>query len=254
MQPHVATLAQRPDLAVQVPDLHTEAWPLFVRHDPVAMRYWSTLFSNFAAFQVVLHDEAGRVLTVAHSIPLVWDSTAGGLPAGWDAALEQGVQDHRHGRPPTTLCALSIVVVRDHQAQGLSTIALQALRGAATSHGLSSLIAPVRPILKSSYPLTPMERYMRWQRGDGHLFDPWLRVHWRMGAEMLAVAPRSMVVTGTVAEWQEWTGLYFPESGPYVVPGALQPVLVDCAADQGRYDEPNVWMLHRLTATAMAPG
>jgi hypothetical protein len=56
--------------------------------------------------------------------------------------------------------------------------------------------------------------------------------------------PKSLVVTGTVSEWEKWTGMVFPESGPYVVPGALQPMLVDLERDEGRYKEPNVWMRH----------
>jgi hypothetical protein len=61
---------------------------------------------------------------------------------------------------------------------------------------------------------------------------------------MLRVAPRSLDVRGTVAEWEQWTGMAFPESGDYVVPGALVPVTIDRDRDEGRYVEPNVWMRH----------
>ena len=56
--------------------------------------------------------------------------------------------------------------------------------------------------------------------------------------------PESLTVVGTVAEWEEWTGMAFPESGRYVVPGALQPVVIDRERDLGRYDDPNIWMRH----------
>ena len=36
----------------------------------------------------------------------------------------------------------------------------------------------------------------------------------------------------------------FPESGAYVVPGALQPVVMDLEQNYGVYEEPNVWMHH----------
>ena len=36
----------------------------------------------------------------------------------------------------------------------------------------------------------------------------------------------------------------FPDSGPYVVSGALQPVMIDRDRDEGRYEDPNVWMHH----------
>jgi hypothetical protein len=55
-----------------------------------------------------------------------------------------------------------------------------------------------------------------------------------------------MRVLGTVAEWEEWAGMTFPETGSYVVPGALVPIEVDRERDQGLYVEPNVWMVHSL--------
>ena len=106
------------------------------------------------------------------------------------------------------------------------------------------LRAPVRPSFKDRYPLTPIERYIAWRRDDGLLFDPWLRAHERFGAELIGVAADSLVVECTVAELEEWTGLVFPESGRYVVPGALVPVEIDRERNCGIYREPNVWMRH----------
>ena len=60
----------------------------------------------------------------------------------------------------------------------------------------------------------------------------------------LQVLPRAMVILGTVAAWEDWTEMRFPDDGPYVAPGALQPVLIDHARDEGRYEGPNVWMRH----------
>jgi len=64
---------------------------------------------------------------------------------------------------------------------------------------------------------------------------------------MAKVCPRSMRITGTIAEWEQWAGMAFPESGAYVVPGALVPVEIDRAADLGVYVEPNVWVVHNLS-------
>jgi hypothetical protein len=108
------------------------------------------------------------------------------------------------------------------------------------------LIAPVRPTLKDRYPLIPIERYARWRREDGRAFDPWIRVHERLGGEILTIAPASMVVEGTVADWETWTEMAFPESGDYVLPHALVPIQVDRERDRGSYVEPNVWMRHSV--------
>jgi hypothetical protein len=53
-----------------------------------------------------------------------------------------------------------------------------------------------------------------------------------------------MTITGPRAEWEEWTGLQFPEDGDYIVPRALVPVRFENG--QGTYVEPNVWMKHPL--------
>ncbi|MFD7404641.1 hypothetical protein ACFV7R_18655 [Streptomyces sp. NPDC059866] len=118
------------------------------------------------------------------------------------------------------------------------------MREAARDAGLARVVAPVRPTTKERYPLTPIERFMTWRRPDGTALDPWIRTHERLGAEILAAAPASQTMTGTVAEWERWTGLILPESGEYVIPGGLSPLRVDRSADLGVYQEPNVWLRH----------
>jgi hypothetical protein len=116
----------------------------------------------------------------------------------------------------------------------------------ARAHGLLSLIAPVRPSWKERYPLMPIERYAAWRRDDGLPFDPWMRVHERLGADVLRPEPESLRITGAVEEWESWTAMAFPESGEYVFPQGLAPLTVDRESDRGSYWEPNVWMLHRI--------
>jgi hypothetical protein len=60
------------------------------------------------------------------------------------------------------------------------------------------------------------------------------------------IAPRSMTIPGTLAEWRGWTGLPFDTTGPVYVPQALTPVHCDVAQDHAVYVEPNVWVRHRL--------
>jgi GNAT superfamily N-acetyltransferase len=238
------TLAERPDLAEEVRRLGAVVWPEFLQHDAVCGRYWQSLYTTFAHCQIVLCDTNHIVIAVGHTIPLRWDGTIADLPPGLDGALERGANDADLGRAPTTLSALAAIVAPSHQRQGLSATILQAMCSTAAAYGLTALIAPVRPTLKHRYPLTPIDRYARWTRSDGSPFDPWLRVHCRLGAEFLRVAPQSMVVTGPVEAWETWTGLSFPESGPYAVPEALQPVIIDRRRDCGRYEDPNIWMRH----------
>jgi hypothetical protein len=244
----VFTLEERPELRAQISPIHTQVWPRFMSESPIADRAWDLLFTAFAPFQVALCDEEGAVVAAGHTVPLVWDGRLDTLPEGWDTATLQGIEDHEAGRMPSALNAYAIVVDPTHQGAGHSSTILAGLRAAATRHGLHSLIACVRPTFKARYPLTPIERYAQWRRADGAPFDPWMRVHVRAGAQQLQPSPRSMVITGTVTEWEDWTGLVFPDSGPYVIEGALQPVLIDREADLGRYEDPNIWMWHKIRA------
>lgn len=244
------TLERRPYLAEQVGRLAGEVWPTFMLHADTP--YWDSLFDAFAGSQILFCDPADNLIALGHTIPFVWDGTLEDLPPTINEVMERAINAHRECRSPTALSALAALVSPEHQGRGLSSEVLQAMRSLATEYGMHSLVAPIRPTLKSLYPLTPIERYALWRRADGAPFDPWLRVHWRLGAEYLKAAPEAAVITGTVAEWEGWTGMSFPESGEYVVPGALQPITIDREQDVGRYEDPNVWMVHRPAPTETA--
>ena len=214
------------------------AWPEIVFHDAISNANWGRLYDERPGYQFALVDD-GTVLAEGNSIPV------SGMPASWREALRTGFEADE----PDRLCALAILVDPDHQGKGLSRLMLEHMRGLAHQRGWE-LVAPVRPSLKHRYPLTPIERYIGWRRKDGALFDPWLRAHERLGAEIIGVTLDSLVVEGTVAQLEEWCGLAFPESGSYVVEGALVPVEIDCERDRGAYREPNVWMRHAFSGSA----
>lgn len=209
------------------------AWPEIVFHDAISNAYWGRLYEERPEFQFALVD-GEQVLAEGNSLPVA------GLPRGWRDAFPNAFDDTG---APDRLCALAILIDPDLQGGGLSRTMLEHMRGLAQVRGWD-LFAPVRPTLKHRYPLTPIERYAEWRRDDGSLFDPWLRAHERAGAELLGIAPDSLVSEGTVAEFEQWCGLAFPESGSYVVEGALVPVEIDRESDHGSYREPNVWMRH----------
>ena len=138
----------------------------------------------------------------------------------------------------------ALVAVVDHRRRGesLSGLLIDGMRELAARSGFSSLIAPVRPTWKARYPLIPMDDYVGWTRTDGLPFDPWIRLHTRLGAEQLDVCPASLTIEGTREEWEDWAGMGFPADGRYVIPGALVPV--EFSSGRGVYVEPNLWMRH----------
>jgi hypothetical protein len=239
MAPKIFTVEERPDLEERLDELD-DPWPEFIHHDEVVNRHWPRLYEEFREFQLVLYEEeTDVVLGKGCTIPVTWDGRTETLSDGVLDALEAGGDGN-------VLCALVAVVGPTHQGRGLSGTIIQGMGAVAAKCGLECLIAPVRPTWKERYPLAPIERYMHWTRADGLPFDPWIRVHHRLGAELLGVAQRALDIRGSVPEWEEWTGMVFPESGAYVVPGALAPVQIDRERDEGRYVEPNVWMRHAV--------
>jgi len=242
----IVTLAQRADLEKRVRRLDPDVWPTFMLQNEMASKYWRRLYTTFPEYQFALCDSEEEVIASGHSIPIDWDGSIANLPESWEAVLEKGFLDNERHLQPNAIALLSIAVAPDHQKKGLSSLVLSAIKSLGANHGLAELIAPVRPTYKSRYPLTSMEDYIKWRNAKGAPYDPWLRVHWRQGAEILKIAPRSLIITGTVAEWEKWTDMIFPESGNYIIPGALQPVAIDREKDIGHYEDPCVWMRTRI--------
>jgi GNAT superfamily N-acetyltransferase len=232
--------AERPELVERRGELG-DAWDEFMYHDAVANRLWDRQYEEFPDLQLYLVDDDDGLLAESNAVPIPFGPAE--LPdEGWDAALEQAFA----GMPAVAASAIAITIGVEHRGKGLSTTLLDGMRRAVAARGLADLVAPVRPSLKHRYPLVPAKRYVEWRRDDGMLLDPWLRVHERAGAALVRVAPRSMRISGTVAEWEGWTKMVFPDSGAYIVPGALVPVEIDRERDEGVYVEPNVWMHHRI--------
>ena len=250
-QLEVVTTADRHDLDDQAQAAFRPIWPEFIFHDPVSAQYLERVESLFPQFDIMLLD-GGEVVAGCWGVPLRWDGTAAGLPAGgYDGALVASVTGAEASLPSDALCIMAAAVRSDRQGAGLARQALSALRERATSAGLERVIAPIRPALKDRYPLTPMARFADWTRPDGLHIDPWIRTHQRLGARILTPAPDSMIIKGSAGDWEKWVGMAFPESGRYVVPQALDLVEIDRESDTGVYAETNLWMQHPDPGTAV---
>jgi hypothetical protein len=242
----IVTLADRPDLTASIPGVLGSRWPNFMlAGNPGHDVDLTGLVVRAPRHQVLLVDAADEVLGVGLSMPLEWDGTMAGLPAGWDGAVTASADLIARGGTPSAVCALSITLTPAATGRGRAASMINALKRAAASAGAATLIAPVRPVLKAKYPLMPMDRYLTWRTEDGRVFDPWLRLHLGLGGTVLGIVYPSMTIIGSVTEWRQWVDLPLPGSGEYVIPGGLAPLVVDRDADTGVYREPNVWVEHR---------
>jgi hypothetical protein len=242
----ISVLADRPDLLDVMWEMESP-WPEFMTHDPIGNTYYA-LPEQFAECILVAQDQEGKVVAKAFSAPFYLSGDE--LPDdGWDGVIRRALRTKLAGDTPNMISAIEISIRKDLQGAGLSGPILRALRDNAARLGFSELVAPVRPNGKADLDL-PMERYAFQTREDGLPVDPWLRVHVRAGGRIDKVAPRSMVIPGTLEDWRGWTGLPFDKSGKVYVPKGLTPVTVDVEHNYAVYVEPNVWVRHKIAREA----
>ncbi|MEV6766568.1 N-acetyltransferase [Streptomyces sp. NPDC051105] len=242
----IVTLAERPDLAGRVEALKGN-WPEFMRHEPIGERFYLDAPQDYAEYTLVAlsAEDPGHVLARAHCVPIgLNDTPPKGLPdTGWDGAVRQAHLARLAGYKGDAVCGLEVMVRQELRRAGLGTEMLRAMHRLAAARGFRHFVAPVRPPGKADVPDLPMSDYIERTR-NGLPDDPLLRAHVRLGAEIVGVAPASMIVVGSLDEWREWTGLPFGTDGPTIVPGALTPVHSDLRHGTAVYVEPNVWV-HR---------
>jgi hypothetical protein len=229
----------------QMADLFSDGFPSFITADKLAAQYVGRVREWFPEWNLILVDDEKNPAATGWGIPVRWDSTVTDLPTGYTDAMIRAVEGRERGIAADTLVICGAVVAGRLKGRGLAGQLLAALRDTAVRAGLTRVIAPVRPTLKQQYPLTPVETFMTWTRPDGTALDPWIRTHLRLSASILAAAPASQTMTGTVAEWEQWSGIALPSSGDYVIPQGLNVLHVDREADLGTYVEPNIWIRHR---------
>jgi GNAT superfamily N-acetyltransferase len=237
-------VAEAPELDEEAEARFVEDWPEFIFHDKTVRLYSDRRRSYFPDWEFYLVDDTRRLIGGCWGVPLAWDGTVSDLPGGFTDSLARSVDSYEAGVEPNTCVLMAAAVRNDEQGKGHASRVITAVKEQVIARGLTRMIAPVRPTLKSSYPLTDIAEFMNWTREDGLPLDPWLRTHIRLGASILAPAPASQTMTGTVTDWEQWTGLLLPATGTYVIPDGLTTLAVDHAADTGLYIEPNIWMRH----------
>jgi hypothetical protein len=249
MNLEILSLRERRDLIPLVFSEDLQAvWPEFMRHDAAAKLYFGrSIFTDYLdyAFAGLLD---GEVIGRAFSVPFAFNvEDRAELPdGGWDQVIRWAHEDRMVGRAPTTMSALEIAFVPKARGAGNSLAMLGAFKACAKKMGFAELFAPVRPSQKHLQPQTPMREYIEMACADGLPADAWLRTHVRVGGKVVKIAPYSMTIIGTIAEWSRWTGKTFESSGEMEVERALVPVLVSLEQNYGVYVEPNVWVQHPL--------
>lgn len=222
-------------------------WADYILQDSANAKYWEQLYLEFPEYQFFLLD-GEKLVGCGNCVPLhLEDANLYNLPdTGWNWALSQAFVDKGNDKRPNILSALQIAISPEYRGKGISELLVKTMKGIALEEGFKQFVLPVRPNLKHKYPLIDIDEYMKWKNGDGLPYDAWIRVHARNGGQILKSCRKSMFVSGTIAEWEEWTGYDLKSSGQYLFPSALIPIEVDVEKDKATYCEPNVWMYYEL--------
>ncbi len=249
----IQSAKQRPDLKGAADALLYNNWPLFMLNSSADDGYWDELFepdfSQFQQFAILQQGKEQKLIGTANSMPFPWEGDSlKQLPDNaWDEVFRRGMI--ARGKAVTKmLSALSVTISPEFRGKNLPALLIGSLKLAAIDAGLEGLVVPVRPTLKQNYPLQDFVQYCGWKNDNNEPFDPWIRTHWRLGAKIIRPAMHSMYINATLDKWQEWTGMKFPQSGQYIIPGGLVPLEVDIQQQMGYYIEPNLWMFHNLHA------
>ena len=237
---NIATLEDNPDILPQIINLHVEAWPKFISEN--LHRHSKRIVNEMPNLQIVALDSNNKLIAAAHTVSISWDSSCEKIPNGYDHSIDKAFADLDNKKKPTCLVAIAASIKRNYSGRGLGTALVTAMKKTAKEYGFSRMIAPVRPTWKSKYPLTSMDKYIQWKGKDDFFFDPWLRVHQKCGGKVIGICPESMLIKGTISQWEKWTNMKFFESGKYIVKDALCPITINCERDTGFYCEPNVWV------------
>jgi hypothetical protein len=221
-------------------------WPEFMQHDETVNKNWPNVYGGFLQYQSALA-AGNEIVAIANAVPLHWGRPFAALPdSGLDWAMAKASADFKRGLKPNVLIGIQILINEKHRGRGISFAMLKVMKEIAKGSGITAIALPVRPTQKFNFPLIAIADYVKWKNKDGLPFDPWLRAHIKIGGKIAGICNRSMVISGSVSEWEDWAGLVFPGSGDFVVDQALVPVHIDKPNNIGRYIEPNVWVIHKI--------
>lgn len=240
------TLKERRSLAETHSEIVREIWPQVMRSSGVARKHWPKLDEYFGEYQLFLVAQNGDVTGFANTIPFFWDQDLNQLPdEGWDWLIQKGISDYEEHLRPNCLGGLQIGVSKKYQRKGYSRRIIEHAKNVAFVNEFRNFVIPIRPVLKSKYPLIELTDYIHWKK-DGKTFDPWIRVHLQSGAEIIKKCAKSMAIEKTVEQWEEISGLSILGSGRYIVEGAGSPVDIDVMKNTGVYYDENIWIYYGL--------
>jgi len=197
----------------QMEALFAEGFPKFITADLAVKECIGRVRDYFPHLDVMLVDESDKPVATGWGVPISWLGDVADLPSSFADVLRRAIEVHDSGLDANTFVICGAVVDPGRKGSGTATELIRALSSTGQAMGMTRILVPLRPTRKHLYPLFSIEDYASWVRDDGLPFDPWLRLHVRMGARVISLAREAQTMTGTIQDWEEWTGISLPVSG-----------------------------------------
>ena len=236
-------LTERPDLKERMQALELKAYPAFFEGQSTYYEAMEQLGDAVSHLKLAVIDKNDQLLAGAEAVAITWNGIDEDLPKGFDAALQRAITVKENGIQPNTICLVNLMVSEAARGRRLTVKLMQAFWNINPGFEPRALIANVRGALKHEHPLTPLTEYIAWTNDEGKPYDPWIRSFLDAGARLGPVVDDTLTITSSIVNWSEWTGMEFQESGEYIIPMGLVPLVVDYERDEGRYVEPGVWVI-----------
>ena len=237
----IKSFADDPALKARVGELEDDSFPAFLNEEPTWQRTQDDILTVFDKYHFfVLDEETDKAAAVSVNVPLAWDGESGSLP-GYNELLELCLKQNQEGQKPSALVGILGAVSPDFRGQGVSELFNDGAAQLLQRYGIGSYLSPVRPSNKQLYPNYTMEEFLSWRTADGGLVDPWLNHFKGMGATDLGIAHDAITLSAPIAQWTEWTGMQFPVTGEYVIPGGHRMLQVDVDTGIAKYGEDHLW-------------
>ena len=226
----------------EIENLHKDTWPDFFKGSQVIKDYWSKLYVEFPEYQFCLVNQKDEVVAAINTIPIKWSGNKDDVPSGWDDGLKKAFSTDNKN----TLFILAGAIKASEKGKKLSYEILKLAKNISFVLGFSHVLAPVRPVFKKDFKDKSLEEYAKLKTANNFPFDPWLKVHEKIGGKIVSYCNESQFVEGTLEQWKLWTGNTFKKSGLYNVNDAMQKIEINIEENTGKYFDQAIMYSHSV--------
>lgn len=153
------TLLEKKELREALDRINEKSWPQFMLNWDC--KEWSHLYTTFAQYQILITSDDDEIMAFGHTIPIFWNESVELISDNLDILIKDAVKANKNGKKPNVLLALAAVVSENHKGKGLSYEVVKEMKDMAIKHEITDVLIPVRPTLKTKYPLIPLEQYIK---------------------------------------------------------------------------------------------